>query len=1207
MRFSPVKSTKYILSLFLIFFYISVGLGQTESEAGDISNYEAFINQTVNKPDNYSFYNYAKEGSVDLLTGRFGLEVNFHTIETEYVKLPISLFYSTSGVPLNKISNEVAIDWHMSAGGSITREIKGIQDDISRLPISSAYRFNDDLGNFLGSGYDLANGSYSPNLIKFIKTSYGGTFGNLSSLLGSWYITHFPKTYYSRTVSESETFVEFGKYEKWPTTDAEFGSVDPIVIDTEPDVFRCRIADLDFSFIMKRKFQYYNSIGNIQLTGDASNYFEAVAIDEIGIKIKFFTTNIPFHDKRKTYSKNGNVREEPETVITKFEVTDKKGIVYTFENMDLIDTDVIQQAITNYSYAQNNSRVFQWKTYSTSSNNWKVTSIKQPDNQVISFNYIANKYLLQNRVPRMHDGQYKGYAYNLSPANPSYALNVLDQQIEGYSLADISYQNQKVKFIYSNYRPDLRTGGKNLTKMELWNSDTKLIKSFTFNKTYSYADLNGGHEDFRMFLTGIDDSTKEKSFVFNYDNIDALRPRDYVQYQDIFGYSLGYMPITNPYPSFPVVYINKNAGSGNKISYEVPATSDYLTIHNGADRAVRLDMPKFGTLNKITFPTGGELSIEYENNTYYDPSLMNKKALGPGVRVKELKYYSVPGIIAKRKEYAYNNFLNDNLSSGTLLYRPSFSYLTNWNFNNDYNLQNHAETKVYQYNNDGSWEYYKHYNFDNSYSKERLAQAGYSENQIYPKMLRISTHSLGRSSDHLGREIIYANVQEKEVDVEDSSKSFYSRYYFNNVDNRTRVSSVGGPSDEPSEYTPGSTSLTVGIYSPYLNSYGTNSYLKTLSGYIEKQGYDIFPFPERDFFGSLEKQLFGKLVKKELLNNNLQKVLTEEYTYNQITISSGMDDQNTLKSVKKGYLKVHQYRSDDPTQAFATFMKLTNGPRFYADSHNHTGQNMFAVTNFKYDSKIVVSQKKSTSHFTTGDMVQQYDYKYTGNIYGNLSEEKSQNSYGEELRTIYAYPTINDDKPWLARMLEKNILTPYRLAYQNLGRATDLVEKEFAYKQWPNGSVLLESVSTAKGNSSLDTKMTITKRDNLGNILEYTEKNNAPVSMIWGYNRTVVVAKIENISYSSIPVSLISNIESASSNSGSEAALLSALSALRNDAALSNSMATTYTYIPLVGVSTITDLKGDRMTYTYDAAGRLEFVKDKLGNILSEYQYNYKQ
>ena len=41
-------------------------------------------------------------------------------------------------------------------------------------------------------------------------------------------------------------------------------------------------------------------------------------------------------------------------------------------------------------------------------------------------------------------------------------------------------------------------------------------------------------------------------------------------------------------------------------------------------------------------------------------------------------------------------------------------------------------------------------------------------------------------------------------------------------------------------------------------------------------------------------------------------------------------------------------------------------------------------------------------------------------------------------------------------------------------------------------------------------------------------------------------------------------------------------------------------------VTSITDPKGDKITYEYDEFNRLKQVKDKNGNILSENQYNYK-
>ena len=57
---------------------------------------------------------------------------------------------------------------------------------------------------------------------------------------------------------------------------------------------------------------------------------------------------------------------------------------------------------------------------------------------------------------------------------------------------------------------------------------------------------------------------------------------------------------------------------------------------------------------------------------------------------------------------------------------------------------------------------------------------------------------------------------------------------------------------------------------------------------------------------------------------------------------------------------------------------------------------------------------------------------------------------------------------------------------------------------------------------------------------------------------------------------------------------------------LVNAMITTYTYDPLVGVTSVTDPRGQTVYYQYDAFGRLEYVKDKDGNLLSKNEYNHK-
>lgn len=148
--------------------------------------------------------------------------------------------------------------------------------------------------------------------------------------------------------------------------------------------------------------------------------------------------------------------------------------------------------------------------------------------------------------------------------------------------------------------------------------------------------------------------------------------------------------------------------------------------------------------------------------------------------------------------------------------------------------------------------------------------------------------------------------------------------------------------------------------------------------------------------------------------------------------------------------------------------------------------------------------------------------------------------------------------------------------------------------------------------TTAQTEVTYDQYDLKGNLLQYTTKGDFSTAIIWGYSQTQPIAKIEGATYAQVS-SLATAIITASdtdNNAGtqvSEDALITALNVFRTNSTLSNFQITTYSYDPLIGVRSITPPSGIREVYTYDAANRLQSVKDINGKILKEYQYNYKQ
>lgn len=158
-----------------------------------------------------------------------------------------------------------------------------------------------------------------------------------------------------------------------------------------------------------------------------------------------------------------------------------------------------------------------------------------------------------------------------------------------------------------------------------------------------------------------------------------------------------------------------------------------------------------------------------------------------------------------------------------------------------------------------------------------------------------------------------------------------------------------------------------------------------------------------------------------------------------------------------------------------------------------------------------------------------------------------------------------------------------------------------------NVSYLPLRTESSKNGTDFKVVSKVNLYDKYSNIVEYENEQGTKIVNIWGYNKTQIVAKLEGISYGQIPQNLITAIQTAS-DGNNEAELLSALQALRDDTspAIQNALITTYTYKPLIGISTQTDYRGRRTSYYYDDFGRLKEVRDHNNNLLTEKEYYYE-
>lgn len=300
--------------------------------------------------------------------------------------------------------------------------------------------------------------------------------------------------------------------------------------------------------------------------------------------------------------------------------------------------------------------------------------------------------------------------------------------------------------------------------------------------------------------------------------------------------------------------------------------------------------------------------------------------------------------------------------------------------------------------------------------------------------------------------------------------------------------------------------------------------------------------------------------------------------------------------------KVNQYENVIFNQGFYGMSKQGNGTAIndYVNNGQYNYYYYPRTLCIFYPIKGKITRLKSktvTEYFPTGSSATKDEYFFDNK--NNIIELKTTLLPNTVLSRKLKTMTHSVNTSHLNKNLLNQIFYEQDIINQNVREA-----REYIYEESSGVTRLKELKILPKANPDplQVVKIIYDLYDDKHNVIQFHRENQSNTCIIWGYNKSLPIAKIENCDYASLDANLIASIQS-ESNTGTEAVLINKLNQLRDS--LPNSFVTTFTHIPLVGVSTITDSKADKVTYQYDLTGKLIKVFDKEGNTISENQYHY--
>jgi YD repeat-containing protein len=324
--------------------------------------------------------------------------------------------------------------------------------------------------------------------------------------------------------------------------------------------------------------------------------------------------------------------------------------------------------------------------------------------------------------------------------------------------------------------------------------------------------------------------------------------------------------------------------------------------------------------------------------------------------------------------------------------------------------------------------------------------------------------------------------------------------------------------------------------------------------------------------------------------------------------------KNNGNSYEKVTESIYQYSSYNVSE-FNTGIKIdrTSNDNGSPDSY-HCGPNLsyfFSDSKGFQDNSLLTQKSDYVFSGPTASLqnVTTYDY----NALNIIPKSKTTLlSDGNILTTFLKYPSDFLAQSPYSSMLQKNIISPIVEQSQYKNGTNFLTSTKTNYNYWSNNGwssastdiIVPQTVESKILNNNAETRVRYHAYDDKGNVLSVSKENDSKTSYIWGYNKQYPVAQVTGADYATI--SGLVNQSVLDNPLSTELQIRNELNNIRTGLANTKALVTTYTYRPLIGISSQTDPNGRTIYYEYDSFNRLSIIRDQDNNIIKKIDYKYQ-